>query len=107
MLKRRKKRHAWRQRASATIAISIRKHCKLNHLKFQITTSKLAEHGNKWLDNFKDKKNTFSEIADVKDKMSALKIYKDIKEKLNNHFPPMKNKHHARFTFSKQRPESG
>ena len=105
-LKRRKKRHDRWQRVSATIAISVRKHWKLNHLEFQITTSKLGEHGKNGSMTLK-KKNTFAEITDGKDKMSALKIYEDLKGKLNNHFLSMKNKHHAWFTFSKQRPESG
>ena len=31
--------------------------------------------------------------------------YKKLKRKLNNYSLPMKNKHHARFTFSRQRAE--
>ena len=33
--------------------------------------------------------------------------YKKLKRKLDNHFLPKKNKHHGRFTFSKQRPIEG
>ena len=33
--------------------------------------------------------------------------FKKLKRKLNNHSLPTKNKHHARFTFSRQLPEAG
>ena len=33
--------------------------------------------------------------------------YKKLKRKLDNNFLPKKNKHHGRFTFSKQRPIEG
>ena len=33
--------------------------------------------------------------------------YKKLKRKLDNYFLPKKNKHHGRFTFSKQRPIEG
>ena len=33
--------------------------------------------------------------------------YKKLKRKLNNHFLPKKNKHHARFTFNKQKQIAG
>ena len=77
------------------------------------------------------KKSQNFEITDAKDKMSVLKIYgrldvkkcarnlpdaaplvgdddyKKLKRKLNNHSLPTKNKHHARFTFSRQLPDEG
>ena len=33
--------------------------------------------------------------------------YKRLKRKLNNHFLPKKNEHHARFTFNKQKQIAG
>ena len=33
--------------------------------------------------------------------------YKKLNRKLDNYFLPKKNKHHGRFTFSKQRPIEG
>ena len=83
-----------------------------------------------WIEDFKDK-TLYFEITEIKDRMSALKIYgskeikklartlpgtapvvrdydyKKLKKKLDNHFLPKKNKHHGRFTFSKQRPIEG
>ena len=83
-----------------------------------------------WIENFKDE-TLYFEIREIKDRMSALKIYggkeikklartlpgtapvvrdddyKKLKKKLDNHFQPKKNKHHGRFTFSKQRPIEG
>ena len=73
---------------------------------------------------------TYFEVKAIRDKISALKIYggselkklarnlpdpapiegdddyQMLKRKLNNHFLPKKNKHHARYTFSKQQMES-
>ena len=83
-----------------------------------------------WIEDFKDE-TLYFEITEIKDRMSALKIYggkeikklactlpgtapvvrdddyKKLKKKLDNHFLPKKNKHHGRFTFSKQRPIEG
>ncbi|KAL9952955.1 hypothetical protein ACROYT_G040288 [Oculina patagonica] len=74
---------------------------------------------------------TYFEITEIKDRVSALKIYggkeikklarnlpettpvvgdndyKKLKRKLDNYFLPKKNKHHGRFTFSKQKPVEG
>ena len=71
------------------------------------------------------------EITEIGDRMNALKIYggkeikklahnlletapvvrdddyKKLKRKLNNHFLPKKNKHHARYTFNKQKQTAG
>lgn len=73
----------------------------------------------------------FSEITEIRDRASALKIYgsqeikilahnlpdttpvvgdddyKKLKRKLDNYFPLKKNKHHARYTFSKRRRAKG
>ena len=78
-----------------------------------------------WIEDFEDK-TLYFEITEIKDRMSTLKIYggkeikklartlpdtvpvvrdddyKKLKKKLDNHFLPKKNKHHGRFTFSKQ-----
>ena len=78
-----------------------------------------------WIEDFEDE-TLYFEITEIKDRMSALKIYggkeikklartlpdtvpvvrdddyKKLKKKLDNHFLPKKNKHHGRFTFSKQ-----
>ena len=80
-----------------------------------------------WIEDFEEERSYF-EITEVKDQVSALKIYgsqeiknlarnlpdatpvvgddnyKKLKRKLNNHFLPKKSKHHARYTFCKQRP---
>ena len=83
-----------------------------------------------WIEDFEDETSYF-EITEIRDRVSALKIYggkeikklarnlpdtapvvgdddyKKLKRKLDNHFLPKKNKHHGRFTFSKQRPIEG
>jgi len=67
-------------------------------------------------------------ITEIKDRLSALKIYdgkeikklarnlpyttpvvedNELKRKLDNYFLPKKKKHHGRFTISKQRPIKG
>ena len=83
-----------------------------------------------WIEDFEDE-TLYFEITEIKDRMGALKIYggkeikklartlpdtvpvvrdddyKKLKKKLDNHFLPKKNKHHGRFSFSKQRPIEG
>ena len=83
-----------------------------------------------WIEDFEDETSYF-EITEIRDRVSALKIYggkeikelarnlpdtapvvgdddyKQLKRKLDNYFLPKKNKHHERFTFSKQRPIEG
>ena len=83
-----------------------------------------------WIEDFEDETSYF-EITEIRDRVSALKIYggkeikklalnlpdtapvvgddnyKKLKRKLDNHFRPKKNKHDGRFTFSKQRPIEG
>ena len=83
-----------------------------------------------WLEDFEEELSYF-EIDEIQDRVSALKIYggqevkrlarnlpdpapvvgdneyKKLKRKLGNHFLPKKNKHHARYTFNKQKMEQG
>ena len=83
-----------------------------------------------WIEDFEDETSYF-EITEIRDRVSAVKIYggkeikklarnlpdtapvvgdddyKQLKRKLDNYFLPKKNKHHGRFTFSKQRPIEG
>ena len=83
-----------------------------------------------WIEDFEDETSYF-EITEIRDRVSALKIYggkeikklarnlpdtapvvgdddyKKLKRKLDKYFLPKKNKHHGRFTFSKQRPIEG
>ena len=90
---------------------------------------KVGRAWEEWIEDFEDE-ITYFEIKEIRDKISALKIYDGpelkklarnlpdpapieadddyqmLKRKLNNHFLPKKNKHHARYTFSKQRMES-
>ena len=78
-----------------------------------------------------EEENAYFEITEVRDKVSVLKIYgelevkrlarnlpdatpvegdddyKKLKRKLDNYFIPKKNKHHARYTFNKQRLKPG
>ena len=89
-----------------------------NHLK-------VGRAWEEWIEDFEDE-ITYFEIKEIRDKIRALKIYggpeikklarnlpdpapieaddvyQMLKRKLNNHFLPQKNKHHARYTFSKQ-----
>ena len=90
---------------------------------------KVGRAWQEWLEDFEEETNYF-EIKEIRDKVGALKIYggSEIKRlarhlpdsteegdddftrlirKLNNHFLPRKNKHHARYVFSKQRMEPG
>ena len=99
--------------------------------KFKIPENRLeiGRAWEEWLEDFEEE-ISYLEIDKIKDKVSALKIYggqeikklarnlpeptaeendddyKKLKRKLNNHFLPRKNKHHARYTFSKERMHS-
>ena len=121
------------QEASAATAIrvfSIGKTLKIEPFKIPENHLEIGRAWEEWLEDFEEE-TAYFEITDVKDKVSALKIYgglevkklarnlpdatpvvgdddyKKLKRKLNNHFLPKKNKQHARYTFSKQRPEAG
>ena len=98
-----------------------------NHSPFKIPDNHLevGRAWDEWLEDFEEE-TAYFEINEVRDKVSALKIYgglevkklarnlpdpapvagddeyKKLKRKLNRHFLPKKNKHHARYTFIKQ-----
>jgi hypothetical protein len=79
-----------------------------------------------WIEDFEEEA-AFFEVNEIRDKVCALKIYggqeikklarnlpdpdavegdddyKKLKRKLDNHFLPKKNKHHARYSFSIER----
>ena len=83
-----------------------------------------------WIEDFEDEISYF-EITEIRDRVSALKIYggkeikklarnlpdtaplvgdddyKKLKRKLDHHFLPKKNKQHARYTFNKQKQIEG
>ena len=121
------------QEASAATAIrvfGVGKTLKIEPFKIPENHLEIGRAWEEWLEDFEEE-TAYFEITDVKDKVSALKIYgglevkklarnlpdatpvvgdddyKKLKRKLNNHFLPKKNKQHARYTFSKQRPEAG
>lgn len=99
--------------------------------KFRIPENRLdiGRAWKEWLEDFEEE-ISYLEIDKIKDKVSALKIYggpvikklarnlpepaaeendndyEKLKRKLDNHFLPRKNKHHARYTFSKERMQS-
>ena len=99
--------------------------------KFNIPEDRLQiRHAwEEWLEDFKEE-ISYPGISEIKEKVSALKIYggteikklsrnlpetptqdsdndyTKLKRKLNNHFLPKKNKHHARYMFSKERIQS-
>ena len=106
------------------------KSLKIEPFKIPDNHLEIGRAWEEWLEDFKEE-TTYFEIDKTRDKISALKIYGDqevkklacnlpdpapiedddeykkLKRKLDNHFLPKKNKHHARYTFSKQRIESG
>ena len=99
--------------------------------KFNIPEDRLqiGHAWEEWLEDFEEE-ISYLGISEIKDKVSALKIYggteikklsrnlletppqdgdndyTKLKRKLNNHFLPKRNKHHARYTFSKERIQS-
>ncbi|EDO34966.1 predicted protein [Nematostella vectensis] len=98
---------------------------------FSIPTNQLeiGRAWKEWLEDFEEEVEYF-EIKTTEDKVRAMKIYGGpeikklarnlpeptpsaddndftrMKTKLNNHFLPKKNKHHARYTFNKQKMET-
>ena len=109
---------------------SVGKSLKIEPFKIPENPLEIGRAWKEWIEDFEDEASYF-EITEIKDRVSALKIYsgkeikklarnlpettpvvgdndyKKLKRKLDNYFLPKKNKHHGRFTFSKQRPVEG
>ena len=109
---------------------SVGKSLKIEPFKIPENPLEIGRAWKEWIEDFEDETSYF-EITEIKDRVSALKIYggkeikklarnlpdttpvvgdddyKKLKRKLDNYFLPKKNKHHGRFTFSKQRPIEG
>ena len=109
---------------------TVGKNLRIGPFKIPENHLQIGRAWEEWLEDFEEE-ITYFEITDVKDKVSALKIYgglevkklarnlpdpasvgeedayKKLKRKLINHLLPKKNKHHARYMFSKQRQEPG
>ena len=100
------------------------KSLKIEPFKIPENPLEIGRAWEEWIEDFEEETSYF-EITKVRDQVSALKIYggqeikklahnlpdtapveadddyKKLKRKLNNYFLPKKNKHHARYTFSK------
>ena len=109
--------------------IATSKTLKIEPFKIPDNHLKVGRAWEEWMEDFEDE-ITYFEIREIRDKVSALKIYggqelkklarnlpdpppievdneyEKLKRKLNNHFLSKKNKHYASYTFSKQRMES-
>ena len=109
---------------------SVGKSLKIEPFKIPENPLEIGRAWKEWIEDFEDETSYF-EITEIKDRVSALKIYggkeikklarnlpdttpvvgdddyKKLKRKLDNYFLPKKNKHHGRFKFSKQRPIDG
>jgi len=110
--------------------LSVGKSLKIEPFKIPENPLEVGRVWREWIEDFEDETSYF-EITEIRDHVSALKIYggkeikklarnlpdtapvvgdddyKKLKRKLDNHFLPKKNKYHARFTFSKQRRTEG
>ena len=106
------------------------KNLRIEPFKLPENPLEIGRAWEEWIEDFEDETSYFK-ISDTKDKVSALKIYggqeikklagnlpdpapiaeeeeyQKLKRKLDGYFLPKKNKHHARYTFSKQKPKSG
>ena len=115
---------------TAIRVFSTGKSLKIEPFKIPENPLEIGRAWEEWIEDFEEETSYF-EITKVRDQVSALKIYggqeikklahnlpdtapvegdddyKKLKRKLNNYFLPKKNKHHARYTFSKQRPGEG
>lgn len=109
---------------------NVGKSLKIEPFKIPENPLEIGRAWQEWLEDFEDETSYF-EIVEITDRVSALKIYggkeikklarnlpdtapvvgddeyKRLKRKLDNYFLPKKNKHHGRYTFSKQRPAEG
>ena len=106
--------------------LGIGKPLKIEPFKIPENPLEVGRAWREWIEDFQDKTLYFA-ITEIRDCVSTLKIYggieikklarnlpdtmpvvrgndyKKLKRKLDNHFLPKKNKHHTRFTFSKQK----
>ena len=106
--------------------LSVGKSLKIEPFKIPENPLEVGRAWREWIEDFEDETSYF-EITEIRDRVNALKIYggkeikklarnlpetapvvgdddyKKLKRKLNNHFLPKKNKHHARYTFNKQK----
>ena len=113
---------------AAIRVVSTGKALKIQPFKIPENPLEIGRAWDEWIEDFEDELHYF-EIKDVKDQVSALKIYggneikrlarnlpdtaegdndyQKLKQKLNNYFLPKKNKHHARYIFPKQQTRAG
>ena len=110
--------------------LSIGKPLKIEPFKIPENPLEVGRAWREWIEDFQDK-TLYFEITEIRDCASTLNIYggkeikklacnlpdtvpvvggddnKKLERKLDNHFLPKKNKHHTRFTFSKQKQIEG
>ena len=102
--------------------LSVGKSPKIEPFKIPENPLEVGRAWREWIEDFEDETSYF-EITEIRDRVNALKIYggnlpetapvvgdddyKKLKRKLNNYFLPKKNKHHARYTFNKQKQIAG
>ena len=110
--------------------LSVGKSRKIEPFKIPEQPLEVGQAWREWIEDFKDEISYF-EITEIRDRVSALKIYggkeikklarnlpdtaplvgdddyKKLKRKLDHHFLPKKNKQHTRYTFNKQKQIEG
>ena len=110
--------------------LSVGKSLKIEPFKIPEQPLEVGRAWREWIEDFEDEISYF-EIIEIRDRVSALKIYggkeikklarnlpdtaplvgdddyKKLKRKLDHHFLPKKNKQHARYTFNKQKQIEG
>ena len=110
--------------------LSVGKSLKIEPFKIPEQPLEVGRAWREWIEDFEDEISYF-EITEIRDRVSALKIYggkeikklarnlpdtaplvgdddyKKLKRKLDHHFLPKKNKQHARYTFNKQKQIEG
>ena len=97
--------------------LSVGKSLKIEPFKIPEQPLQVGRAWREWIEDFEDEISYF-EITEIRDRVSALKIYggkeikklddyKKLKRKLDHHFLPKKNKQHARYTFNKQKQIEG
>ena len=110
--------------------LSVKKSLKIEPFNIPEQPLEVGRAWREWIEDFEDEISYF-EITEIKDRVSALKIYnvkeikklarklpdtapvvgdddyKKLKRKLDHHFLPKKNKQHARYTFNKQKQIEG
>ena len=110
--------------------LSVGKSLKIEPFKIPETPLEVGGAWREWIEDFEDE-TSYLEITEIRHRVNALKIYggkeikklarnlpetapvagdddyKKLKKKLNNHFLPKKNKHHAMYTFNKQKQIAG